>query len=552
MTWDRPARSLSRRQFLLATGAGIAALRGGLGGAAEARRRKPNFLVIVADDMGYSDPGCYGDEVQTPHLDKLADGGIRFTQVYSTGRCWPSRACIMTGYYAQQVRMDPPKGRLPAWSRCAPRYLKPLGYRCYHSGKWHIRAAPKPCRDGGFDHSYLIGDHDRFFYPKRHLEDDKPLPPVKPGSDFYLTSFIADHAIKCLKEHAAEHADKPFFEYLAFTCPHFPLHALKKDIAVYDGAYDVGWDVIRQRRLKRLQAMGIVTCGLSEPMPRTIPRWNLSEAKLKKQIGPGECGYAVPWDTLTDTQKRFQATKMAIHAAMVHRMDRDIGRVLDQIRAMGQLDNTVVMFVSDNGASAEQIIRGDRHDKSAPLGSAKSYLCLGPGWSTASNTPFRLYKHWTHEGGIASPLIVHWPAGLEAKGELRHNPGHFIDLLPTMVDLAGGNPSPETWKGKPMPPMEGRSLVPAFARDGSVHHDYLFFHHSGNRGLRIGDWKLVAAGRKGPWELYDIAADRSESNNLAKQHPDKLRELIDRWESLEKRFRRMAASEVWPLKDPGP
>ena len=538
---------LSRRDFMAYAAAGAAMVRGTMARAAEGKPgRKPNFLVVLADDMGYSDAGCYGGEIQTPNLDKLAKGGIRFTQVYSTGRCWPSRACIMTGFYAQQVRMDPPRGRLPAWARVAPHYLKPLGYRCYHSGKWHVRGAPKPCKDGGFDHSYLSGDSDRFFYPKRHLEDDKPLPPVKPGTDFYLTSHIADHAIKCLKEHGDKHREKPFFEYLAFTCPHFPLHALQKDIARYKGTYDVGWDVVRERRLARMRKAGIVRCGLSPLQSKTIPRWNLPEAKLQDAIGPGEAGWAVPWKTLTDEQRRFQATKMAIHAAMVDRMDQDIGRVLEQIEAMGQLEDTVVIFCSDNGASAEQIIRGDKHDKTAPPGSGRSYLCLGPGWSTAANTPFKLHKHWTHEGGIASPFIVHWPAGLKAKGELRHNPGHFIDILPTLVELAGGKPS-TTWKGKPCPPMTGRSLVPALTRDGSVPRDHLFFHHSGNRGLRVGDWKLVAAGRNGPWELYDLAADRCESKNLAAQRPEKLRELSDQWEMLEKHFRRMAASEVWPL-----
>ncbi len=537
---------MGRRGFLgaVAAGAGALAWQALFGGEAP-RGGKPNFLVIVADDMGYSDAGCYGGEINTPNLDALAAKGIRFTQVYSTGRCWPSRACILTGFYAQQVRMDPPRGRLPAWTRLAPHYLKPLGYRCYHSGKWHIRGAPRPCADGGFDHSYLIADHDRFFYPKRHREDDKPLPPIKPGTDFYLTTFIADHAIKCLKEHAEKYADKPFFEYLAFTCPHFPLQALRKDIARYRGKYDVGWDVIRQRRLARMREMGIVNCGLSPLQTKTIPSWNLPEAKLKQAIGPGEVAYAVPWDTLTDEQKRFQAIKMSIHAAMIDRMDQEIGRVLAQIEAMGELENTVVIFCSDNGASAEQIIRGDRHDKTAPPGSGRSYLCLGPGWSTASNTPFKLHKSWVHEGGIASPFIVCWPAGLKARGELRHNPGHFIDILPTLVDLAGGEPSP-TWRGRRCPPMEGRSLVPAFTKDGSVHHEYLFFQHIGNRALRVGDWKLVAAGRKGPWELYNLRNDRCESNNLADKFPEKVKELAARWETLERRFRRMAASDQWP------
>lgn len=539
----------TRRDFL----AGVAAAVGTLPwpvarGAATAKHstpgRQPNFLVIVADDMGFSDAGCYGGEILTPNLDALAAGGIRFTQVYSTGRCWPSRACILTGYYAQQVRMDPPKGRLPAWTRVAPHYLKPLGYRCYHSGKWHIFGAPKPVGDGGFDRSYHLADQDRFFSPQRHWEDDRPLPPVSPDSGYYATTAIADHAIRCLTEHAEKHAGRPFFEYLAFTSPHFPLHALQEDIARYRGRYAQGWDVVRKARWQRLRDMGIINCELSALQPGIKPGWNLSEEKLRERIGPGEVGRAVPWNTLTDTQKALQATKMAIHAAMNDRMDREIGRVLDQLKAMGAYENTVILFVSDNGADATQMIRGNKHDRSAAPGSWRSFLCLGPGWSTAANTPFRFHKCWVHEGGIASPLIVHWPSGLRARGELRRNPGHFVDLLPTVLELAGARASP-AWKGKPVPPLAGRSLAPALASDGTVSHDFLFFHHLGNRALRVGDWKLVSAGRGGPWELYDLRTDRCESNNLAPQHPDKTRELSEAWQRHETQFRRMAASDQW-------
>jgi len=541
---------MNRREFLRATGFGAAAVLTprGVSGKDDAGKRKPNFLVIVADDMGFSDAGCYGGEIATANLDALAAGGVRFTQMYSTGRCWPSRACILTGYYAQQVRMDPPKGRLPAWTRLAPHHLKPMGYRCYHSGKWHIGGAPMPMRDGGFDRSYYLRDQDRFFSPRRHWADDKPLPPVSPDKGYYATTAIADHAIGHLKAHARDHGDRPFFCYLAFTCPHFPLHALQKDIARYRGRYAQGWDAVRTARLARMMEKGIVTCGLSPLQPGVKPGWNLSEPLLKKRIGPGEAARAVPWNTLTDRQQAFQATKMAIHAAMIDRMDREIGRVLGQLKAMGAYENTVILFVSDNGASAEQIIRGDKHDPSAAPGSWRSYLCLGPGWSTAANTPLRLHKSWVHEGGIASPFIVHWPAGLKTKGQLRHNPGHFVDLLPTMLDLAGGRAS-ETWKGKPAPPLAGRSLAPALKKDGSVAHEFLFFHHSGNRAIRIGRWKLVAAGRKGPWELYDLKADRGETGNLAKGMPefqDKVRELITAWQRHEKAFRRMAASDTWP------
>jgi len=513
--------------------------RGAAGGEAGAGRRRPNFLVVVADDMGFSDAGCYGGEIDTPNLDRLAAGGLRFTQMYSTGRCWPSRACILTGYYAQQVRMDPPKGRLPAWCRLGPHFLKPLGYRCYHSGKWHIRGAPKPVADGGFDRSYHLADQDRFFSPRRHWEDDRPLPPVSPDSGYYATTAIADRAIGHLTEHARKHAGRPFFHYLAFTSPHFPLHALQEDIACYRARYAKGWDAARKARWQRMRDAGLIDCDLSRPEPDIKPGWNLPAEQLHKRIGPGEVARAVPWTDLTDRQKAFQATKMAIHAAMIDRMDREIGRVLDQLRKMGAWENTVVLFVSDNGASAEQIIRGDKHDPSAQPGSRRSYLCLGPGWSTAANTPLRLHKSWVHEGGIASPFIVHWPAGLRARGELRHNPGHFVDLLPTIIELAGGRASGR-WKGMSVPPMAGRSLAPALTKDGSVPHDFLFFHHSGNRAIRVGDWKLVSAGRAGPWELYNLRADRCESKDLAASHPEKVRELSKAWQRHETAFRRLA------------
>jgi arylsulfatase A-like enzyme len=512
--------------------------------------RKPNVLFILADDMGFSDAGCYGGEIETPTLDRLAAGGLRFTQFYNTARCWPTRSALMTGYYAQQVRMDPPQGRLPQWARVMPHYLKPLGYRCYHSGKWHVPGAPRVLQDGGFDHSYKLDDHDRHFNPQRHTEDDQPLPAVKPGNGYYTTTAIADHAIHYLQEHTRKHSEQPFFQYLAFTTPHFPLHALPEDIERYRQRYLVGWDVIRERRLKRLHDMAIVTCGLSDRQPDLLPSWNLSETELKKRIGPGEAGRAVAWEELSQEQQTFQAHKMAIHAAMIDRMDRDIGRVVAQVKAMGALDNTLIFFASDNGASAEQMIRGDGHDPTAPPGSARTFLCLGPGWSTAANTPMRLHKTWVHEGGIATPLIVHWPQGIAARGELRHDVGHVIDIVPTLLELAGGTWT-ETWKGAKAPPLPGRSLVPAFSRNGSVTREFLFFHHQGHRALRMGDWKLVSLKDTGDdWELYDLAADRCEKVNQAASQPEQVRMLAARWKELEDQFRRQAGPAPEAKKKP--
>jgi arylsulfatase A-like enzyme len=543
---------LNRRDFLKLAGAGLAAaatLRPAAAGAAEsgaAASRKPNFLVIVMDDMGYSDPGCYGGEIATPNIDRLAAGGIRFTQCYSTARCWPSRACILTGYYAQQVRRDGlpgigggTAGKRPAWAKLVPEMLRAQGYRSYHSGKWHVDGKPL---ETGFDRSYEFGDSDRHFLPAKKLaEIDPPLEPAGPEG-YYASTAAADQAIRFLRDHAANYAGRPFFQYLAFTEPHFPVQAPKEDIDRYRDRYLVGWDTIRQERWKRMTEMGLINCALSKPDPDILPGWNLKPEEMKERIGPGEAPKAVPWNDLADEQKRFQATKMAIHAAMVDRVDREIGRVLEQIKAMGALDDTVIFFVSDNGASAEQMIRGDGHDPAAPLGSAKSFICLGPGWSTASNTPLRLHKVWVHEGGISSPLVVHWPAGIKARGELRRDVCHFVDIPPTLVELAGGR-WPEKWGDTPVPTPPGLSLVPALAQNGAVKHEFLWWFHQGNRAIRMGDLKLVSAGTDGPWELYDLGADRCESNNLAEKQPEKVKELSERWASFMEECKRMATSD---------
>lgn len=517
---------LNRRQFLQTTAAA---------GLANAAPRKPNFLVILADDMGYSDAGCYGGEIDTPNLDRLAANGLRFTQCYSTARCGPSRSSILTGRYAQQTASDVmTPGNIPDWTRFAPQYLQPLGYRSYHSGKWHMRF--RPLAGAGFEHSYTLMDQNRFFTPQSHLLDDEKLPAVKQGEGYYATVAIADHAVKFLKGHAAEHASDPFFFYLAFTSPHFPLHALREDIEHYKGRFTEGWDVARQRRYERMRKMGLVNCPLS-PLEREMwPPWNTPAADLAAKIGPGEVPRAVPWASLTQEQKDFQRTKMAIHAAMITRMDREIGRVLDQLRAMGQLDNTVIVFVSDNGASAEQLIRADGHDPAAEPGSAASHLCLGPGWSSAANAPFRLHKSWVHEGGISSPCIVHWPAGIGDKGKLRHDACHLVDLLPTMIDLGGGKPATAVPAGSP--PLAGVSLAAAFPKNGAVKREFLYFHHLENKAIRVGDWKLVSPG-KGPWELYDLSKDRSEQRNLASAQPAKVEELANLWQRREDEYVRV-------------
>jgi arylsulfatase len=504
-------------------------------------------VVILADDMGFSDAGCYGGEIGTPNLDRLAADGLRFTQFYNTARCWPSRAALLTGYYAQQVRRDTlpgvpsgGNGVRPRWARLLPALLKPLGYRTYHSGKWHVDG---PVLAGGFDRSYLVTDQDRHFNPRQHALDDRPLPAVEPGSGYYSTTAITQHALDMLAEHQAEHRGEPFFLYLAFTAPHFPVQAPAEDIALYRDRYRAGWDALRAERYARLKDLGLVNCALSRLDPDVIPSWNFSERKLREQIGPGEVTRAVPWEGLTAEQKEFQPAKMAVHAAMVHRMDTEIGRVLDRLRAMGALEDTAIFFLSDNGASAEEIIRGDGHDRAAAAGSARTFLSIGPGWSSAANTPFRLHKSWVHEGGIATPLIVHWPRGIAARGQLRHNPGHLVDLAPTLLELAGGR-FPDTFDGKPLPPAPGKSLVPVFTRDDSVRHDDLWWYHENNRAVRVGDWKLVSAGKGAPWELYDLRTDRCEMKDLAGQQPERVRALEKLWQAHLDEFRALAAKDL--------
>jgi len=519
--------------------------------------RRPNIVFVLADDMGFSDAGCYGGEIATPNLDSLAAGGLRFTQFYNAARCWPSRAALLTGYYPQQVRRDGlpgvkipgvamgGSGIRPVWAPLLPERLRPAGYRLYHSGKWHIDGGPV---EDGFDRSYDFADHDRYFSPREQYEDDHPLPPVERGSDFYSTTAIADHAIKYLKEHQEKYAARPFFLYVAFISPHFPLQARQEDIEVYRDVYRKGWDVVRHERWERQEMMGLVNNGLPALERNVGPPYDFPDALAK--LGPGEINRPLPWNELTARQQAFQAAKMSIHAAMIDRMDREIGRVLAQLKAMGVFDDTLILFASDNGASAEIMVRGDGHDPDAPPGSADSFLCLGPGWSSSSNTPFRRHKTWDHEGGIATPLIVHWPNGIAARGELRTSPSHFIDFVPTVLELADVEPR-RVFDGRSAPPLPGQSLVPEFARSGAVTRDFLWWAHEGNRAIRRGDWKLVASGGlDAPWELYDLARDRGESANLAEEQPERVRELQKSWKETFSRFREDALSDLSAASGP--
>ena len=511
--------------------------------AASSASGRPNIVVVLADDLGFSDLGCYGGEIATPHLDALAEEGLRFTQFYNTARCWPTRGALLTGYYPHAIRRDTVpdvksggRGKRPDWAPLLPRMLKPQGYRSYHSGKWHVDSMPVA---EGFHRSYYLRDQGRFFSPQRHWLDDQPLPAVERGSGYYGTIEIADRAIDFLQGHAAEHADAPFFLYLAFTAPHFPLMALPEDIDRYLNRYTAGWDALRAERWERVQSLGIVNNPLSEVEPDIGPPYHFPEAL--KTLGPDEVSRPIPWDDLTASQKRFQATKMAIHAAMIDRMDRELGRVLNQVRAMDAWEETWICFLSDNGGSAELMVRDDGHDPTAPPGSADSYLCLGPGWSTVANTPFRRHKTWVHEGGCATPLIIHWPAGIQAKNQLRHTPGHVVDLVPTIRELARLDPDGRELPDRDSlaPPRHGRSLVPVFQRDQPERDRLLWWLHEENRAVRVGDWKLVAA-KGDPWELYDLGEDRCETSNLAAEHPGRVEELYQVWEAQWEELQKLA------------
>lgn len=497
---------------------------------------RPNVLIIIADDLGFSDLGCYGGEIETPHLNGLAAAGIRFTHFYNTSRCWPTRSSLMTGYYPQQIRRDGVAGaplgyggggKRPAWAKTLAQRLQAVGYRTYHSGKWHIDGDPT---QNGFDRSNPTSRGPGFFDPVKRKNRDP---------DFYRTIATADHAIECLQQHAADFSRQPFFQYVAFHAPHFPLHAPPEHIAKYRGKYADGWDALRKRRYDKQREIGLNLAELSPLEPDVGPPYAFPEQL--QQLGPGEINRPLAWADLNEAQQRFQAIKMTIHAAMVDRMDQEIGRILDQLREMSAMNDTLICFLSDNGASAEIMVRGDGHDPDAAPGSAATYLCLGPGFSSACNTPFRRHKTWVHEGGISTPFLVHWPAGLKTSERDCDAVAHVIDMVPTVLDLAGIDAS------EIQPSLPGRSLRPIFEGQPMIGHDELWFAHEGNYALRQGNWKVIRSNISRPfpwrrrdvdaailedpktWKLYNMNADRAEQQDRSTSHPAKQQAMIRRW-----------------------
>ncbi|MGM0475219.1 MAG: sulfatase-like hydrolase/transferase [Bacteroidota bacterium] len=501
-------------------------------------KTRPNIVFILADDLGYSDLGCYGAEfLRTPNIDQMAENGIRFTNFYNTGRCWPTRTSLMSGYYPHQILADPVDGvdyQQGNYSRVndswLPHLLKDHGYRCYHSGKWHlVRKKPSThhysMQEVGFDRSYRTEDG-KHLNPTRLMEDDQPIPVPGPGSDYEASTAIVDRGITYLKEHTGNFPGKPFFQCLAFITPHFPLQAHQEDIDPYRGVFSVGWNRVREMRLHNREEMGFPVHSLAGFEPDRFAPWNLTQEELTSQIDLNDVSRAVPWKDLTDGQKEFQALKMAIHAAMITRMDREIGRYFEELEKLGLLENTIIFFCSDNGASTEIMNRAHKHTPGAVPGAEDSYVCLGPGWSTACNTPFRLHKTWVHEGGIATPLVVHWPAVIKDGGAFRTMPSHIVDIAPTLLELAGG--SREEIAGKAEPP--GISLVPVLKKGSVIERPPIFFHHENKKALRHGDWKITTIDEGASWELYNLAVDRGETNNLAVSEPGKLEELVRLWE----------------------
>jgi len=513
----------------------------------------PNIVVIMADDLGFSDLGCYGGEIETPNLDKLADKGLRFTQFYNCGRCWPTRSSLLTGYYPQQINADGARAAFPNWGYLLPHHLRQAGYRNYHSGKWHVPNVKTQVALGGFDRSYHTGAYDNHFAGQNHYLDDEKIPQTGDDEDYYSTTAITDHAIRFLEEHQQRHADAPFFLYTAYISPHFPLQATQENIDKYRNHYLDGWEQLKQRRYERQKELGLELGENSAFEYYVTAPWSWPEHALKDSI-PGEVRMAKPWHQLTREEQNLQATKMAIHAAMIDCIDMQVGRIMDQLKAMGDNKNTLILFLSDNGASAEQIIRGNGHNREAPAGSAESYLCLGPGFSTVSNTPFRRHKFWTHEGGIATPLIAFWPNGIKKTGGFRQSPGHVIDFLPTFLELAGVNPLSEK-DGFKAPRLPGKSLVSVFAED-KQHERELWFSHGGNNALRQGKWKaVISSDFDGRWQLYNMEEDRTERNNLAenyyrfgepswkKMNQDRLEKMKERWKELNQLYQQQGKKD---------
>jgi arylsulfatase len=548
-------------------------------GSAATAATRPNIILIMADDMGFSDIGCYGGEIQTPNLDRLAAGGLQFTQFYNTGRCCPTRAALLTGLYSHQAgvghmmgddELPGYRGNLNRTSVTIAEALRPAGYSTYMAGKWHVTKSTAP--DGpkhnwplqrGFDRFYgTIHGAGSFYDPNSLTRDNTQISPAadseyKPET-YYYTDAISDHAVRFITEHAKKNGkaqkngkadkkkdDKPFFLYVAYTAAHWPMHALEKDIAKYRGKYDAGYSAIRRARYTKMKKLGLLADG-----------WKMTET-----VGN--------WDAVKN--RDWEIRCMEVYAAMVDNMDQGIGRIVASLEAQKQLDNTLILFLQDNGGCAESLGRRPRGNvKTRPAkapfaimpagelqramiprqtrdgfplvmgpgampGPADTYIAYGQAWANVSNTPFRRYKHWVHEGGISTPLIAHWPTAITKTGKMTNQPSHLIDIMATCVDVAEGD-YPRTVGDRRITPLEGASLKPLFGGAKSIDRNPIFWEHEGNRAVREGRWKLVSQ-FPGEWELYDMQADRTELNNLAAKKPEMLKHMTAQYDEWSARAR---------------
>jgi arylsulfatase A-like enzyme len=491
--------------------------------------KKPNIILILADDMGYSDLGCYGSEIKTPNLDSLAANGIRYRQFYNGARSCPSRAALMTGMYCHKAGVgwmdydqgvEGYKGGLNNHCVTIAQVLKPAGYSTYMTGKWHIMHWREQMPDGprgnrppqrGFDRFYgILGGGGSYFNPDLFVQNNI----IKSGNGFYVTDAIADSAVKFIDEH---NTTNPFFCYVAFTSPHWPLHAKEQDIAKYMKKYSIGWDSLRNERFKKMKKMGVLLPDVQlSPRDETVPAWK----------------------DITAKDRALWIKRMAIYAAQIDCMDQGIGRIIEELKKKGMLENTLIMFLSDNGGCAEEISRGDT--SYALLGKNESHESYRINWTNMSNTPFREYKHWTHEGGISTPFIMHWPAGISAKNIFTDQIGHITDIMATCKELSGAV-YPDTFKGEKIYSLDGKSLVPVM-KGQTFDHGYIFWEHEANRAVRFGKWKLVSKGNAvepyaGKWELYDMEKDRAELHDLSAENHDLVKQLSEEWQKwAEKSF----------------
>jgi len=497
---------------------------------------RPNIIVILADDLGFSDVGCYGSEINTPNIDRLASQGVKITQLYNAGRSCPSRACLLTGLYPHQTGLGHMDGHGPAWpigyrgfrsesdNVTIAEVMRSAGYYTAMSGKWHLGKNVDPVSRGFEDYFGMLGGFGSYWDPSIYTRLPQGSPEREyPQGTFYSTNVITDYAIDFAAN--AQKQGKPLFLYLAYNAPHFPLHAPKEVIDKYMPIYQKGWDVIRDERFARMRKLGIL-----QGDPQMSPRGDVPQSMFIDQAHP------IPaWNSLSVEQQTDLARRMAVFAAAVDVMDTNIGRFIDALRKSGQLDNTLIIFTSDNGACAEWQEFGfdgktglDYHTHVGAeldqMGLPGSYLHYGTGWANVGCTPFVLYKHYTHEGGISSPSLIWWGGHLVKPGRIDYDPLHITDIMATCVDY-GRATYPATYDGRKILPMEGQSLRPVI-EDKTMPSRTIFGEHEGNRMVREGDWKLVSTYyNHDRWELYNIREDRTEQHDLAAQYPDKVKAL---------------------------